>query len=41
MELNLSHLLDDAILVSGFGGEDGGLGQLDVVPQVDSVLCHS
>jgi hypothetical protein len=38
MELNLSGVPDDGIHVSGFGGEDEGVVQLDAVPQVDTVL---
>jgi hypothetical protein len=37
MELNLSHLPDDAIHASEFGEEDGGVVWLDAVPQVDIV----
>jgi hypothetical protein len=38
MELNLSHLPDDTVHISGFGGVDAGVMELDVVPQADTVL---
>jgi hypothetical protein len=38
MDLSLIRLLDDAIRVFGFGGEDGGV---DAVPQADTALCQS
>jgi hypothetical protein len=37
MEPNLNRLHDDAIHMSGFGGEDGAFVWLNAVPQVDSV----
>jgi hypothetical protein len=37
-ELTLSCLLDDAFHVRVFGGEDAGVVELVVVPQVDAVL---
>jgi hypothetical protein len=38
MELSLGRLPDDGINVSGFGGRDGCVILLDVMPQVDTVL---
>jgi hypothetical protein len=38
MGLNLSCFPDDAIHVSGFGGEAGSVTLFDMVPQVDTVL---
>jgi hypothetical protein len=35
MELDLNHLPDDMVLVSGFGGEHTGGLELDAVSQVD------
>jgi hypothetical protein len=40
MELNLNSLPNDAIHVSGFSGEDGGLVKLNVVSQVDGVFSY-
>jgi hypothetical protein len=40
MELTLNRLSDDVICVSGFGDEGDGVMQLDVMPQVNTVLCH-
>jgi hypothetical protein len=37
MELNPNHLPYDAIHVSGFGGEDGGVVWLHAVPQIDTL----
>jgi hypothetical protein len=40
VELNLSCIPDDAVHVSGLGGEDGGVLLLDAVPQVYTMLRH-
>jgi hypothetical protein len=39
MDLNLNCLPDDAVHISGFGGEYAGVMDLDVVPEADAVLC--
>jgi hypothetical protein len=38
--MEVIHLPVDEIHVSGFGGEDTGVMELDLVPQVDAVLCY-
>jgi hypothetical protein len=40
MEFSLSHLPDNTIHVSGFCGEDAGIVKLNIVSQVDFVLCQ-
>jgi hypothetical protein len=40
MELNLNCLPNDAIHVSGFCGEDGGIVKLNMVQQLGYVLDH-
>jgi hypothetical protein len=40
MELSISHLPDDTIHISGFVGEDIAIMELNVVPQIDSVLRY-
>jgi hypothetical protein len=40
MKLSLRSLPEDAIDVSAFGGEDGGVVLLDAAFQVDTVLRH-
>jgi hypothetical protein len=40
MQLNLNGLPNDAIHVSGLGGEDGGIVQLNAVSEVDAVFSH-
>jgi hypothetical protein len=40
MELNLNGLPNDAIHVSGLGGEDGGVVKLNAVSEVDAVFSH-
>jgi hypothetical protein len=40
MELNLNGLRNDAIHVSGFSGEDGGIVKSNAVFQVDAVFNH-
>jgi hypothetical protein len=41
MGLNLNCLLDGAVHVSGFIGEDAGVSELDMVYQVYTVPCHT
>jgi hypothetical protein len=41
MEFNLDGLRNDLIHISGFGGEDGGILQLNAVSQIDAVFSHS
>jgi hypothetical protein len=40
IELNLSGLPNDAIHISGFCGEDGGVMKLNVACQVNAVFSH-
>jgi hypothetical protein len=40
MEINLNGFPNDAIHVSGFSGEDGGIVKLNAVSQVDTVFSH-
>jgi hypothetical protein len=40
MELNLNGFPDDAIHISGLGGEDGGIVKLNAVSQVDAMFSH-
>jgi hypothetical protein len=40
MQLNLHHLRDDAIHMSGFDEYDAGILELDVKLQVTAVFCH-
>jgi hypothetical protein len=40
MEFNLNHLRDNVIHISGFCGEDTGVFKLNVMSQVDTMLCH-
>jgi hypothetical protein len=40
IELNLNGLPNDAINVSGFSGEDGGIVKLNAVSQVDAVFSY-
>jgi hypothetical protein len=40
MELNLNGLLNDAIHVLDFSGEDGGIVKLNAMSQVDAVFSH-
>jgi hypothetical protein len=40
MELNLNGLPNNAVHVSGFCGEDGGVVNLNAVSQVDGVFSY-